>query len=678
MGLLNSIALSYLFLISFVIFIYFYNKQTNVIYVSSILPWKELKTDVVSSRMFRFNLLLLLQIFLLMLLALFLAKPYLSSSILVTHGKNKLVVIDTSASMQTIEKEGIRFEQAKEGVLKLINKMMSDDKMMIISAYSSSETVIDLEGDKELLRKAVNDLRPTETGSDLEGGISLAISYMDSLKNSQLFVFTDQRLENCGLNTAKLDPKTLNFVTFGKADSNVAISSFDVFQDMFNEKDEAYITLKNYSDQTKEVKLTVNLEQDLLMENELRLLPGEQKTFTIRDITSTGILKAQIYTNDVLKADNIAYGIIKKRKKAINILLVTNSSVLKEQFQRLEQAFKQMKINPVSTDDYNTDTEKAYDTIIFHNFVPDKEPSINSLFLTPVSNNKKSPDGNQLSDSMDAFLTPKGIINDVKILDWEDAHPVMKYLNYLDNITVSNALLYNPPKGSDILIYVSGKVATFGMGNSSNIARNDMPLAFSTNLNSKKIVVLGMNLEDLSFSEVNNLPLLIMTLNIIQWLSPLGENLEAFTNLNSNVKNQIKTGEAYYVHDTNHFKKLSLINDGREPLTISENATSQTSIPPNSISAKIKYTGVYKVEGNDKNELFVANFFDESESDLKHISSNNKAEQKEPMSANISEDINELITSQQEINEISRYILYLVPIFLLIEWIYYFARKSAW
>ncbi|MGR3177756.1 MAG: vWA domain-containing protein [Candidatus Anammoxibacter sp.] len=711
MGLLNLIALSYLSIISIIAFLHFFNRHSTPIYVPSLIPWQDIKTDVVTSRMLRVNLLFLLQMFLIILLSVFLARPYFSSDILIIHGKNKVVVIDSSASMQTIEEEGSRFDQAKSNVLNLIDKMKFADKMMIISAYSSSEVISYLTGNKDFLRKSIEEFVPNETGTDLAGGISFALSYMANLKNSQLYVYTDQRKEDCGLKVTELHPKSFQFTRFGRSGNNVAISSFDIFQDMFNENDEAYITVENFSDKTKSVKLTVHIEDDMLMEKVFMLKDYGQKTFTLQNISLPGILKAQIETSDDLKVDNIAFGIIKKRKKLIETLMVTDSNRLKTEFKKLEKAFSQLKIRTVSTDEYNSDVLANYDICIFHKFIPNSQPDINSLFISPNRIDSVEPEKPTNIDKVgirtdklasvsskdkawQASLLPKGTIQNMQILDWDNTHPAMKYLNYLDNIKTYKALLFEPPKDATILIYASGKVSETRSTSSSHELRRDLPLAFSTKTGNRRTIVLGLDMEQFNYSDTNNLPILIMTLNMIQWLSPLGENVDSYGRSGLANNNQLKTGDLYPMHDQHNIVGLSIINNEGKVLPIpnlgirstdfqSIHEQADLSMPADTSSAieryanyaPIKHTGIYTVKRKEKDEVFVVNLFNELESNIRPLESEPKDNNAKRNVAQTSNNT-PLLTTINEINEVSRYILYLVPILLIVEWIYSFARKQ--
>lgn len=698
MGLLNIFALNYLALSSIIAFIYFFNRNSNVIYVSSLIPLKELKSEIVSSKKFVIDFLFILQIFLIILMSLFLARPYLSNSISIMHGYNKIVVVDSSASMQTIETKGTRFEQAKNKIIELIDDMGKYDKMMIISSYSSSEVIQKLDNYKDKLKKEVNDLKPTETTTDMESGTSLALSYMKKLDNSQLYILTDVSIEDCGFKPGDIDNSEVHYFRYGKNKQNVTISSLDMFQDLFKDKDEAYITLKNFSNELKDVHLSVHLNEHLLQETNFSLYGQEQKTITVRNISTPGILRVTIETDDDLKVDNVVYGIVKNRKKTINILQVTDSLQFINEFKKLAEAFKQVKIKALPTRLYVDNVYKGYDVIIFHKYIPDTAPRINSMFIYPIPTTSFETDilsnpfatnpaiTNLLNQSLSntnwkSFLMPKGFVSNAKILDWDNSHPTMKYLDYLDNINIQNALIFNMPENSRTLIFASGLVSNLIPNNTLPLRQNNIPLAFSTNLENTRSIVIGLDLEKFTFSETNNLPLLIMMINMIQWLSPLGENLDNTEPSSSPIKDQMKTGDLFFVNDLKNFQGLSFknndgVNTTVKSLNANKIARQKYSTETNSkIYTTIKNSGIYQAKNKDSENVFVANFFDEKESNLALQETNRDVKHNGTLYSDHASKITLQPTKKEEINEISRFILYLIPIFLLFEWAYSFIRR---
>lgn len=642
MGFINLIALGYLALISLVVLIYFFSKKKNVIEVPSIIPWKVLKEDVVRSRLFKVDLLFLLQILALLLLIFFLTRPYLRSSIINISGKNIILIIDSSASMQTSEDDGSRFDQAKSQALKMISNLNQWDKMMAISASSSSEIISEFTNDKHKLDKAINKLRPKDTGTNLEESLSLGISFLKNVERGEMHVLTDQSPSS--ISFTKLKAENIKFIRYGKNFANVAITSFDVYQDMFKDytEREAYVTIKNYSDDNQNVILNVFLNSEKIEEKEIELKSNEQKTLKVKNFTTSGILKAEIQTNDFLSVDNTAYAIINKIKP-VNILLVSNDNKLKSELEKIRRSAHRIRITRIEVPDYAPETIKNYNAAIFHKFVPENNPDINSLYIFPSTNTsdtqtKNTEEGNIFS----TLLVPKQrLVKNVKLLDWDNTHPTMKHLDNLDELSIESSLEMEPPDWSTPLMKIAG--------NSDN-----PPIAFAGKYAGKRIMVLGFDISDFDFSKSDNLQALIMTLNIIQWLNPYEIEGSA----------KILTG-GQYIPNYNVKGNIEILNPEGE--TRKYNFKDGTE--GHFVFNDIEYVGEYKISGADTEGRFVANLFDEKESRIEPDSTDDEALEFERKDA--------ITSTEDKKNEFSKYLLLFVPLILLLEWLLYYRKVRA-
>lgn len=642
MGFINLLAFGYLSLISLVVLIYFFSKKKNVIEVPSIIPWKVLKEDVVRSRLFKVDFLFLLQILLILLLIFFLTRPYIKSSIINISGKNVILIIDSSASMQTSEDDGSRFDQAKSQALKMVSKMNPWDKMMVISVNSSSKIVSEFTGDKHKLNEAISKLRPKDTGTNLEEGVSLGVSLLKNVERGEMYVLTDQSPSSISL--TKLKAENINFIRYGKNFANVAITSLDIYQDMFKDytEREAYVTIKNYSDDNKNVILNVFLNDQNIEEKEIELKGGEQRTLKVKNFTTSGILKAEIQTDDFLSVDNTAYAIINEINP-INILLVSNDNKLQSELEKIQNSTHRINLTKLNSSEYTPESIKNYDVAIFHKFVPDTNPDINSLYIFPSTNTvytqtKDAEEDRRFSN----LLVPKQrLVKNVKILDWDNTHPTMKYLDNLDELSIESSLEMEPPDWSTPLMKIAGNLG-------------DAPIAFAGKYAGKRIMVLGFDISDFDFSKSDNLQLLIMTLNIIQWLNPY--EIEGH--------NKILTG-GQYIPNYNVRGSIEILNPKGEIFKYNL----KDDIEDHFVFNNIEYVGEYKISGTDTEGRFVANLFDEKESKIEPDSTDDEG---------LEFERKEAITSiEDKKNEFSKYLLLLVPFILLLEWLLYYRKVKA-
>jgi len=636
MGFLNLLAFGYLASIGLVVFFYIFNKKKNVVHVSSLIPWGILKEDTVRSKMFKIDLLFVLQTLLIMLLVFFLAKPYLNSSIINISGKSVVLVVDSSASMQTVEGNETRFDMARSHALEMIGKLGHEDKMMVISSNYSSRVVSDFTDDKAKLNKTITDLMPKDTGTNLDEGVSLGVSFLKNAERGEMYVLTDRSASS--INFTNLKSGNIKFITFGEESANVAITSLDVYQDMFKDyrEREAYVTIENYTNDSKTVRLSVFLNDKIIMEEELELAGNEQKTFSVMNLNAAGILKASIQTDDLLLVDNTAYAIINEIKP-INILLVSDNYRLKDELAKIEQSTRRIIVTHIAASEYEQEDIKNYDAAIFHKFYPNTNPDINALYITPYLYSSK-----EASAFRDVLISDHKLELTVKILDWNTTHPAMLHLTSLDDLNIESAFTMKLPDWSMPLIKISDNL-------------NDSPIAFAGWYEGKKIISLGFDLSDFDFSKSDGLRMLIMTLNIIQWLNPY----EAVDN------SKLLTGGQYRLNYA-LTESVEIVTPQNEVLKydVKDDATES-----NFVFNKIEYTGEYKISGTNFNDRFVANFFDANESRIApELIGDEELKFEEKEAETLIKD---------EKNEFGKYLLLLVPFILLIEWLLYHKKLRA-
>jgi hypothetical protein len=544
--------------------------------------------------------------------------------------------------MQTSEDYGSRFDQAKSQALKMISNLNQWDKMMVISASSSAEIISEFTNDKHKLNNSINKLRPKDTGTNLEESLSLGISFLKNVDRGEMHVLTDQSPSSISL--TKLKAENIKFIRYGENFANVAITSFDVYQDMFKDytEREAYVTIKNYSDDNQNVILNIFLNSEKIEEKEIELKSDEQKTLKVKSFTTSGILKAEIQTNDFLSVDNTAYAIINEIKP-INILLVSNDNKLKSELEKIRRSAHRIKLTRIEIPDYTPETIKNYNAAIFHKFVPETNPDINSLYIFPSidtsdTHTKKTEEDNSFS----ALLVPRQrLVKNVKLLDWDNTHPAMKHLDNLDELSIDSSLEMEPPDWSTPLMKIAG--------NSDN-----PPIAFAGKYAGKRIIVLGFDISDFDFSKSDNLQALIMTLNIIQWLNPYEIEGSA----------KILTG-GQYIPNYNVKGNIEILNPEGETLKYNFKDGTESHFVFNDI----EYVGEYKVSGADTEGRFVANLFDEKESRIEPDSTDDE---------DLEFERKEAITSTEDKkNEFSKYLLLFVPLILLLEWLLYYRRVRA-
>ena len=128
-----------------IIILYLLKLRRTEVVISSTLLWLRSLQDLTANAPFqrlRKNLLLLLQILIALALGLALARPYMRAEML--PGQYICLLIDRSASMQTLEKEGTRLDLAKQSALRLVNEMRWGDRMMVGTFGETADVLVEL------------------------------------------------------------------------------------------------------------------------------------------------------------------------------------------------------------------------------------------------------------------------------------------------------------------------------------------------------------------------------------------------------------------------------------------------------------------------------------------------------------------------------------------------------
>src|SRR5207237_9979616 len=104
-------------------------------------------------QLLRHNWLLILQIIVLLLAILALARPYFSSK--VTGGRILVAILDASASMQSTDENPSRFEKARKEALPLVDSLHENEQLVVLQASANTEVRQAPTPDKASVRRAI-------------------------------------------------------------------------------------------------------------------------------------------------------------------------------------------------------------------------------------------------------------------------------------------------------------------------------------------------------------------------------------------------------------------------------------------------------------------------------------------------------------------------------------------
>ncbi len=176
---------------------YFLKLKRPRLEVPSLVLWRQvLRDNRVNSPFQRFkrNLLLLLQVLLLMLLAAGAMQPFWRQR--AARVRRIPVLIDTSASMAALDKPrgSSRMGVAKKEVEQIIDGLLPDQEMCLISFSRTARRRCDFTSNKRVLRDALDGIQVEDVPSDVEDALRLTQALAQGAAFDEVLLFSDGNL----------------------------------------------------------------------------------------------------------------------------------------------------------------------------------------------------------------------------------------------------------------------------------------------------------------------------------------------------------------------------------------------------------------------------------------------------------------------------------------------------
>jgi hypothetical protein len=457
--------------------LYFLKLRRREMAVASTILWKKAIQDLQVNAPFqklRKNLLLLLQLLLLILLLLALSRPI--TFFTKGAGKNTVVIIDHSASMQAMDADGhSRLDEAKRRAKNLIDTLDRGGNAMVIAFDDSAETVQPWSSDTAALKQAIDGIKSTDRASRLKQAYQLAEAQSNfnpeqlraNVEPPDVFVYSDGRV----LDNADLSIK--GNVTYEKIGSeksgNIAIVTMSAKRNYEKPTEvEIFARLANYG--PNPVKTDVELwvspidpaepEHDHF-ENRgaesLQLIPErwtEAERAAAKDFVPKQVVKftLDLPTAAVLRLDQkgeegnlLAVDdraqVVVPPPKPLSVLAVSEGNYY------LELALSAINLKSwkiISPTEYEAAVPQDFDVIIFDRYSPNKLPSTgNFVYFGSLAADLRVK---RVLDNAQPVM-----LSDLTVLDWERDHPLLRGMS-LNSIYVSEAMKVDVPLDAEVLI----------------------------------------------------------------------------------------------------------------------------------------------------------------------------------------------------------------------------------
>lgn len=327
----------------------------------------------------RKNLLLLLQLLAASALIAALAEP--SLRYFGARAGDLVVVIDMSASMKARGKNGARFDAARNELLTLIDRLASDQKMLIIGAGAQPRLLMPFSSDRRRLREVARGLNGTDAAGRVKEAIDFAHAFLKRGSSDQVVVISDGAFS--GAEGYAKPSSHLRFVQFDGGQDNLAIVGFEVRRRRDrNAPAEIMVHLRNFSAKPVRVPVTLLLNDETIAREEIEI-SADGRNIWIYPYAGTlsGTLLARLEGKDDFATDNQAYLIVNDAPVQRLHYVGPGNSYLN----RLLQFFPNVELTRAPR--WEAPPDVPYDIVIFDRIAPPPGIRGNLILIDAVASN---------------------------------------------------------------------------------------------------------------------------------------------------------------------------------------------------------------------------------------------------------------------------------------------------
>ena len=465
---------------------YFLKLRRREEVVPSTLLWRRAIQDLQVNAPFqklRKNLLLFLQLLILAAGIFALARPIVETAVSDEH--SVVLLIDRSASMNTLEGDQTRFEQAKQQAIKHVQTLKrtrsrwwsffggapAQARVMAIAFADRAVVVSPFTTDMNDVIGLIEDLEPTDERTNMREALELAEAYMmqttleqtpeTAEQASRIVLFSDGAVS--GVEDVVLRAGGLTLIPIGRTRDNVGLTALRIQRNY--ERPEMLSTLlqvQNFGPEPVTTDVSLYLDGRLSTVQTVSLAParprGEQAVGTGQideqgtrissaslsfefALEKGALLEARLARDDALLADNRAFVVVPPPRR-LRVLLVSKTNFFLEaalQGLALEE-YKYLtpeQYESLPSDELEVDGQLLYDVTIFDKHGTARLPAGNYIFLGAVPEIEELAVEDQLGDH--------------SLQWWDETHPILRSVT-LDYVFAAKGLVLKTPPRAEKLI----------------------------------------------------------------------------------------------------------------------------------------------------------------------------------------------------------------------------------
>jgi hypothetical protein len=561
MSFLAPAAFAFAAAIPVVILFYLLKRKRVVKLVSSTLLWQKFLEETRASAPFqklRYHWLLVLQILLLVLATLALARPYFAGH--AGGGRLLVVILDASASMQGRDEEPSRFERARRAALALVDSLRDNDQMVVLQAAAQTEVKQSPTSNKAALRRALQACAVTDSPTRLLEAFKLAQPLVRDRAGAEIHLFSDGA--QGGLDEFEHEGLNVVYHRFGRRADNRGIVALDVRAHPDDPARRAvFAAIANAATNPTPARVELLFDGQLLETRLLELGPRETRPviFTVTQ-ERDGIFTLRLVEADDLPADNEA-SVVSRLPQPVKVLLVSRGNRF------LEKALAAVPRATVTVAADCADEAREFDVVVLDDVLPAVWPAGNLLAVRVAPTN---------------WVEVTGRIEAPAIVDWRNTHPLLRFVTF-DNVAVAEALTAKTPTWAAPLVEA-----------------RETALILAGEVDRRRVIWLGFDTLQSTWPLRVSFPIFIA--NAVEWLNPATAAAARLL---------VHAGDPLRLPLTEPVREARVrLPDGAERVLALDSAAREV------VFGETARRGVYRVSAGTNEVAFAVNLLDAAETDL--------------------------------------------------------------
>ena len=308
-------------------------------------------------------------------------------------GRNLVVLVDASASMQATDVSPTRLEAAKGEVKKIVRGLGGADRMLVAQMDATVTPLGPMSGDTSEIEREVDEIRPTDTRADFARALRFAADALRGADSPEIIVVSDGALGPAAdaQGPVHLAGLKVSYVPVGARRRNVGITEFSVRRyPLDKSRYEVMLEVTNTGEAPEDVEVSLFGDGQLVDLTKLRLQPGERLPRFYPNLSGAGrTLETRIAlaggAHDDLPADDHAYALLPERRRA-KVLVVSAGNLYLQAALLLDEYLDVTAVTPeeyARTDATGGHGERSPDVVIFDRVTPAEPPRAHALYLDP-------------------------------------------------------------------------------------------------------------------------------------------------------------------------------------------------------------------------------------------------------------------------------------------------------